>query len=275
MVKTENQMNKQKIITVANQKGGVGKTTITMNLGTALAKKGNRVLLIDSDPQANLTSYFGRETEHTLDEVYLSKKLPSKDSALQMITTTENGLPDILAADKSLSGVDYFLLSRSNRQMVLRQFLDQLTAEYDFILVDTPPSLNLLTVNALVASHYVLIPVQSEFFSLEGIVKMRELIEEVKKDWNPRLELLGVLQSQVTSRRRLTSDVEQILKGELGKKLFKSRIRNTAAITESTGHGCSVIDYSSSSNGSKDFLDFTDEVIMRVNEYSEKGIQLL
>jgi chromosome partitioning protein len=151
------------IITIANQKGGVGKTTTAMNLGVALARAGRRVLLVDSDPQANLTSYLGVNPEAsgagTIDEIYLAKRPLDESGRRRMISQTEAGV-DLLAGDAGLTGVEYYLFSRPDRERVLAGFLDSVRADYDFILIDTPPSLNLLTVNALCASRWVLVPVQ-------------------------------------------------------------------------------------------------------------------
>ena len=258
------------IITIANQKGGVGKTTSTMNLGVALAQKGKKVLLIDSDPQANLTSYLGvtpGEGEyselHTLDEVYLAKRAIDVNSRKDFIAQTSSGV-DLIACDKALSGVEYYLFSRSEREKVLATFLTGIQKNYDFVFIDTPPSLNLLTINALSASDGVLIPVQPEFFSLEGIVKIRESVEDIRSRWNKKLKIMGVLPTQVASRRKLTQEVLDVLKNELGSVLFESMIHDNAAVTESTGHAVSVIEYDRSSRGAQDYLAAAEELLERV-----------
>ena len=260
------------VITIANQKGGVGKTTTTMNIGVALARVGKRVLLIDGDPQANLTSYLGirpgeapYEELRTLDEVYLTKR-PLDDAARgRVITQTESGV-DLIPCDKNLSGVEYYLFSRPDKEMVLSRFLDGLRSRYDFIFIDTPPSLNLLTLNALCASDGVLVPVQPEFFSLEGIVKIRESVEDVRTRWNPKLKILGVLPTQVSNRRKLTGEVIEALKTELGQTLFKSTIHDNSAVTESSGHAKSVIDYDRGSRGAKDYIAAARELLGRCKE---------
>jgi chromosome partitioning protein len=260
-------MSQVRVISIANQKGGVGKTTSTMNLGVALARQGKKVLLVDSDPQANLTSYLGVATgeggARTLDEIYLAKRKPTAEEARAYPAATASGV-DLLASDQNLSGVEYYLFSRPDREVVLRDFLAHLRPLYDVILIDTPPSLNLLTLNALAASDRVLIPVQPEFFSLEGIVKIRRAIEDVRTRFNPGLDILGVLPTQVSPRRKLSSEVLEALGRELGDRLFTVQIQDTAAVTESTGHGLSVMEYDRSSKGAKDYVAAASELAQRM-----------
>jgi chromosome partitioning protein len=258
-----------KTITIANQKGGVGKTTTTMNLGVALARAKKRVLLVDSDPQANLTSYLGVtpgatpfESLRTLDEIYLAKR-PWDESAKRLIIAKTRSGVDLIASERGLSGVEYYLFSRADKETVLSRFLTTLRMDYDFILIDTPPSLNLLTVNALCASDHVLIPVQPEFFSLEGIVKIRESIQDIRTRWNSTLSIIGVLATQVSNRRSLTQEVMDALRAELGETFFNACIHDNAAVTESSGHAESVIEYDRSSRGAKDYLAMADELLTR------------
>lgn len=262
-------MKKTKTITIANQKGGVGKTTSTMNLGVALAQQGYRVLLVDGDPQSNLTSYLGVtpgegefENLHTLDEIYLAKRALDRDSHALFIAKTSAGV-DLIASDRMLSGVEYYLFSRNDRESILSGFFASLQGIYDFILIDTPPSLNLLTLNSLCASDHVLIPVQPEFFSLEGIVKIRAEIEKIRVRWNEKLSIVGVLPTQVSYRRKLTAEVLETLKAELGALVFESVIHDNAAVTESSGHAQSVIAYDRSSRGAKDYVAAAKELLKR------------
>lgn len=255
------------IITVANQKGGVGKTTTVMNLGCALHELGKRVLVIDSDPQGNLTSYLGVSPgseefpqTRTLDEIYLSKRPIDDDAKRSWITRTQAGV-DLIAADEALAGVEYYLFSRSDRELVLEKFLSNLKRSYDFVLIDTPPSLNLLTINALCASDGVLIPVQPEFFSLEGIVKIRRSIDQISERWNPGLRISGVLATQVSTRRKLTREVLQVLQDELGSVLFDTQIHENASIAESSGHARSVLHYGRTSRGAKDYRSAAKELM--------------
>ena len=253
-------MKKARIITIANQKGGVGKTTTVMNLAHALTKQGKKVLVVDSDPQANLTSYLNAQPNHTLDELYLAKKLLGPAHLGAFITPTPSGV-SIIACDSGLSGVEYYLFSRPQRETILAGYLEMLAPDFDFILIDTPPSINLLTVNALTACDEVLIPVQPEFFSLEGLVKIQETVEDVRTRWNPRLQIGGVLITQANQRRKLTQEVVKSLKKDLGTIVFDTIIREGSAISESSGHGKSVLDYAPKSAGAIDYFHFSQEVL--------------
>lgn len=261
-----------KVITIANQKGGVGKTTLTMNIGSALALQHQRVLLIDSDPQANLTSYLGvtpgeapYENLRTLDEIYLSKRPMDAAFREMCIAHAPSGI-HLLPADRGLSGVEHYLFSRSDRETILCRFLRPLLDHYDFVLIDTPPSLNLLTLNALCASDSVLIPVQPEFFSLEGIVKIRDAMEDVRSRWNSKLKIEGIIANQVTQRRKLTEEVLSALRSEFRDLFFDSMIHDNAPIAESSGHAQSVMQYDRTSRGAKDFAEVARELLRHIQE---------
>jgi chromosome partitioning protein len=264
------------VIAIANQKGGVGKTTTAMNLGVALSEKEKRVLLIDEDPQANLTSYLGvtpgaaqHDSIRTLDEVFFAKRPFDKQTARQFIVSTDSQV-DLVPSDGALSGVEYFLFTRPDRETVLSRFISNVKDQYDFIFIDTPPNLNLLTLNALCACNHVLIPVQPEFFSLEGILKIREFIKNVQSRWNPGISIIGVLPNQANFRRKLTAEVLSTLKGEFGFALFETVIHDNSSVTESTGHAQSVITYKRSSRGAKDFAEAAGELMARCHSASKK-----
>ncbi|MGZ3698107.1 MAG: ParA family protein, partial [Bdellovibrionota bacterium] len=211
------------------------------------------------------------ENLHTLDEIYLAKRALDESARKIFIAKTEAG-PDLIPSDRALSGVEYYLFTRQDRESVLSRFFSSITHEYDYILIDTPPSLNLLTMNALCASDHVLIPVQPEFFSLEGIVKIREAIDGVCARWNSKLSVIGVLPTQVSHRRKLTGEVIDALRGEIGDTLFENVIHDNAAVAESSGHAQSVLDYDRSSRGAKDYVAAARELERRVREFSVSPI---
>lgn len=261
-----------KTIAITNQKGGVGKTTSAMNLAAAIARGGSRVLLVDSDPQANLTSYCAVQAKHTLDELYVSKFDFTREQARAFCTpvSSVSGALDLIAGHGTLSNVEHYLIQKPDREHVLRRFLDILRNDYDLVLIDTPPAVNLLTLNALTAADYALVPVQAEFFGLEGIVKIREALHTVQQRWNPTLKLIGVLPTQITARRKLTTEVLSALQQELGSIVFSSHIRENAAVAESSSFGKSVIDYQAKSLGSIDYQAAARELLKRV-EYDTQA----
>lgn len=250
------------IISVANQKGGVGKTTTAFNLSMALARDGLRVLLVDNDPQGNLTSYAIKDdldNKMTIDEIYIARR-PAPLELNQCTSISEN--VSIIPADQMLAGAEYYLMSKPNKEFILRNALAGVVEDFDFVIIDNPPALNLLTVNGLVASEKVLVPVQMEFFSLEGIVLLQNTIDQLK-DKNPNLEILGFIPSMFDTRRKLNWDVLKLMEEKFGNQMFSTKIHNSVRIAESSGHGASVIDYDPQSRSSQEFVEFAKEVRAR------------
>jgi chromosome partitioning protein len=246
------------IISMANQKGGVGKTTTTFNLGSALASLGHKVLLIDNDPQCNLTSYAGAGDEiiqTSIDDFYVTKRKPL---GLDEVINLEKKLW-ILPAEVELVGAEHHLALRSDKEYVLKKALKEVAEYFDFIIIDNPPALNLLTVNGLVASAGVLVPVQLEFFSLEGVVFLRKTIQRLQ-DKNPGLRLLGIIPNMFDDRRKLNWEVFEALKKEFGDTLFNTKIHDSVKIAESSGHGKSILNYAPQSRSTKEFIELAGEV---------------
>jgi len=250
-------------ISIANQKGGVGKTTATFNLAVALVKKNKSVLIVDNDPQGNLSSYASQdlpEDHKKIDEIYLSRE----GSAVKKNDLYEiNDKLFLLPSDNQLAGVEYYLISRPKREEILRHALAAIKNEFDFILIDNPPSLNLLTVNGLVASEQVIVPVQPEYFSLEGIAQLRGTLEDLRK-WHPSISLLGLFPNMFDNRRKLNVDVLKLLDENFGDLMFKTKVHNSVKIAESSGFAKSVLDYSPSSRSAAEFRDLAQELVTRL-----------
>lgn len=249
-----------KIIAVLNQKGGVGKTTSAINVSAYLAKAGKTVLLVDFDPQGNATSGIGidkNNLESTIYDVLLG-------NAEVMTTIRESyimGL-SILPANPDLANAEVELVNTSERELKLKKLLSGL--DYDFIIIDCPPALGLLTVNALAASNLLLIPVQAEYYALEGLSQLLAVVQQVKQGLNTNLELLGVLVTMYDNRTSLSEQVYNELTKFFGDKVFKTIIPRNVRLAEAPSHGKAIADHDKWSKGARAYKQLTKEVLKRV-----------
>lgn len=250
-----------KIISLANQKGGVGKTTTAINLSAALAGEGKKVLLIDADPQANASSGLGidiRDLEATIYECLVN----GIDPKPAILHTDVKNL-DIMPSHIDLVGAEIEMLGLNDRETILKRILEQVEKGYDYILIDCSPSLGLITVNALTASQSVIIPVQAEFFALEGIAKLLNTIKIIKSKLNPNLQIEGFLVTMYDNRLRLSSQVYEEVKKHFGNLVFNTVITRNVRLSEAPSHGLSVIDYDKSSKGAQNYIALAKELIKR------------
>ncbi len=248
-----------KIIAVMNQKGGVGKTTVTINFASGLVRAGRKVLVIDADLQANATTGFGLEVKHKDDLVcdFLSILLNNckiSDALLTRSMQTKNKMSQIyvIPATIALSGFDQAVRSLPNKQLLLKQMLHEIDGDYDYVLIDCPPSLGLMTVNALVAADEILIPVQPEFFALQGISQLLDTIKLLQKNLNPHLKIGGVVCTRF-NRRKIHQEVLSCLEERFKSTLFATKIHEIIAIAEAPSFGKTIFEYSAQSNGAYDF----------------------
>ena len=256
-----NTTDMSKIIALANQKGGVGKTTTSINLAAALAKEGKRVLLIDADPQANTSSGLGieiRELDNTIYECLVN----GIDPHTAVVETNTKNLY-LIPSHIDLVGAEIEMLNIERREQLLKNILNQLRDEYDYILIDCSPSLGLITVNALTASDSVIIPVQCEFFALEGIAKLLNTIKIIKSKLNPQLRIEGFLLTMFDNRLRLSNQVYEEVKRHFGDLVFNTVIARNVRLSEAPSHGVSVLEYDPSSKGARNYTSLAKELIQR------------
>lgn len=247
------------LITLCNQKGGVGKTTTTVNLGAALAEQGQRVLMVDLDPQGALTAYWGLETENsqvTIYQLLLNDSQPATDAIRGVRPQI-----DVIPADIDLAAAEIELFSALGRERILKELLSKVQDGYDFVLVDCPPNLGLLTVNALVACHGVIIPLQCEYFAMRGLSMLLDTLHKVKRRLNPQLDILGILPTLYNSRTRHAQEVLAEVRRMFGERVFDTSIHSSIRFAESTLARQPILEYAPTHPGAQAYRALAKEIL--------------
>ena len=257
-----------KIISVINQKGGVGKTTTVINLAAGISMKGKKILVIDLDPQGNATTGLGLSNTKNSDKT-IYNVLNGNKKISEVIQSTKFTNLDLITSNVDLSGLEVETAGDSNRAFILKlkltAYLNDSRALYDYILIDCPPSLSLLTVMALVSSNSLLVPLQTEFFALEGLTQLMKTIERIKVNLNPDLKIQGILLTMYDRRNKLSSQVEQEARDYFKDKVYQTVIPRNVRLSEAPSHGVPVLIYDKNCPGSKSYYSFTDEFIAQEN----------
>ena len=255
---------KEKIISVINQKGGVGKTTTVINLASGLSNKGKKILVIDLDPQGNATTGLGLSNNESSDRTIYSVLNGSKEIS-EVIQKTQFKNLDIITSNVDLSGLEVETAGHSRRALILKDqltaYLNNSGASYTHILIDCPPSLSLLTVIALVASNSLIVPLQTEFFALEGLTQLMKTIDRIKNNLNQDLEIRGILLTMYDKRNKLSSQVEKEARDYFKEKVYQTVIPRNVRLSEAPSHGIPVLIYDKTCSGSKSYFNFTEEFL--------------
>ena len=260
-------MNK-KIISIINQKGGVGKTTTVINLATALAQKGKKILVIDLDPQGNATTGLGKSNNNEEKNIYnlLINKIKINDA----IQESNIGGLDLISSNVNLSGLEVETANDSGRAFILKKVLEKensnLLGKYENIFIDCPPSLSLLTIMSLVAANQLLVPLQTEFFALEGISQLVKTIDRIKVNLNPNLSIRGILLTMFDKRNKLSSQVDKEARNYFKDKVYETVIPRNVRLSEAPSHGMPCVIYDKNCLGSKSYLKLADEFILQENK---------
>ena len=254
----------KKIISIINQKGGVGKTTTVINLAAGLSMKGKRILVIDLDPQGNATTGLGLSNTSSSDNTIYSV-LNGNKKISEVIQNTSFDNLNLITSNVDLSGLEVETAGDSRRAFKLKDeltsILNDSTATYDYILIDCPPSLSLLTVMALVASDALVVPLQTEFFALEGLTQLMKTIERIKNNLNPELSIRGILLTMYDRRNKLSGEVEKEARNYFKEKVYQSVVPRNVRLSEAPSHGVPVLIYDKSCSGSKSYFSFTEEFL--------------
>ena len=248
-----------KIFSICNQKGGVGKTTTSVNLSAALTLNNKKVLLIDMDPQGNATMGSGI-SKYDLDYSLADVLLDNSKNIKEAICIAEEGF-ELIPANQALTFAEVKLLDVKNRELVLKKVIKRIEGDYDFIIIDCPPSLNILTVNALAVSDSVIIPTQCEYYALEGLTALLETIDKIKISVNESLKIGGILRTMYDPRNNLAQDVSEELENHFGKDVLKTVIPRNVSLAEAPSHGSSIINYDRASKGSMSYLALAGEIV--------------
>ena len=261
IVLSERKSQMARIIAITNQKGGVGKTTTAINLSACLAEAGQHVLLVDFDPQGNASSGLGLEREDIENTVYdlLTEEVTFEECRIAEI---QKNL-DILPSDMNLAGAEIEFQEIEDKEKLLRSYLEKIKDDYDFILIDCPPSLNILTINALTAADTVLVPIQCEYYALEGLGQVLKTVDLVKRKLNPGLELEGVVFTMYDARTNLSLEVVENVKSNLNRTIYKTIIPRNVRLAEAPSHGMSINQYDTRSTGAESYRMLAAEVMSR------------
>tara|TARA_R110001606_G_scaffold261206_11_gene409412 strand:- start:32976 stop:33791 length:816 start_codon:yes stop_codon:yes gene_type:complete len=259
------------VFAVANQKGGVGKTTSSVNLAASLAATRKRVLLVDIDPQGNATSGAGvdkYEPEYTIHEVLIG----DVDVEQAVVATPEHSGFDLIAANGDLTAAEVQLLDLKSKEFRLRNALARIRERYDYVIIDCPPSLNMLTVNALTAADSVIVPIQCEYYALEGLTSLMNTIEKIRTVLNPKLHIGGLLRTMYDPRNSLSNDVSNQLISHFGDKVYRTIIPRNVRLAEAPSHGAPVITYDAKSRGAVSYLALAGEILRREHAMQNRAV---